>query len=387
MWWSYNHQDEWLFSEPISCPSNAYLRFDTYAYYGSNDGDHYYVKISLDGGLSWEVLWDASALAGGWNYYEEPVWIDLRAYEGMQITLAWHADDPPTNDGMRYQWFIDNISIFSPEEAPVLTLNKSQSRYGDRTLIGYRVYRLQRGEEDNPQAWSLLTPQSIQANAYTDMGFINLPMGIAYRYAILALYENDLLSPPTYSNTIIIPINFGHVAGVVRNTANEPIAGALISTYINETYTNNAGAYYLTLPQSVWDITASKDGYISQTMSSVVVMHNVTITLNFTLTSTSATDTPHVVYQTELKGNNPNPFGSSTNIHYSVKDKAAVEIIIYNARGQRVKSFHHKPLRGGEYSIAWDGRADDKCPLASGIYFCVMQSGSYRKSMKMLYLK
>ena len=43
--------------------------------------DHYYVKVSTDGGTTWTVVWDASTLTGdAWNYYDYPYSIDLSAF-------------------------------------------------------------------------------------------------------------------------------------------------------------------------------------------------------------------------------------------------------------------------------------------------------------------
>ncbi|HNT52565.1 MAG TPA: choice-of-anchor J domain-containing protein, partial [Candidatus Syntrophosphaera sp.] len=111
LWWSYNHQDEWLITPSFNCPPAAYLNFASYVFLGSTNGDHYYIKVSTDDGNSWSTLWDASAQTGGWNYYASPITVDLSLYEGLQLKIAWHADDPPSNDGLWYVWFIDDIYI------------------------------------------------------------------------------------------------------------------------------------------------------------------------------------------------------------------------------------------------------------------------------------
>ncbi|MEO0091173.1 MAG: choice-of-anchor J domain-containing protein [candidate division WOR-3 bacterium] len=118
IWWSYGHQDEWLITPEItltgSPTNNYYLRWWFYGFCGSPDSDHYYTKISTDGGNSWTVLYDLSEQTGGWNRYDEPVEIDLSAYADSTILIAWHADDPPAGNGMTYCWFIDDIEIGYP---------------------------------------------------------------------------------------------------------------------------------------------------------------------------------------------------------------------------------------------------------------------------------
>src|SRR5690606_36382593 len=91
LWWDYGHQDEWLFTPLFNCPPAGYLVFDTYAFFGSTNADHYFVKVSNDNGNNWTTLWDASEQTGGWNHYATPVTIDLGFYSGQQIKLAFNA--------------------------------------------------------------------------------------------------------------------------------------------------------------------------------------------------------------------------------------------------------------------------------------------------------
>ncbi|MBP7899395.1 MAG: choice-of-anchor J domain-containing protein, partial [Candidatus Syntrophosphaera sp.] len=202
IWWDYSHQDEWLRTPQFICPSSANLTFWSYVYLGSTNGDHYYIKVSTDNGNTWTVLWDASALTGGWNYYATPIVIDLDAYAGQQFKLAWHADDPPSNDGIWHVWFIDDITVNNAIETihfPINTLNRISARddsnpklrtvtpqlptsramaktslinsykhstpetviNNDTVYIGYKVWRLLQGQENNESAWTLLTTDVI----------------------------------------------------------------------------------------------------------------------------------------------------------------------------------------------------------------------------------
>ncbi|MCD8480713.1 MAG: choice-of-anchor J domain-containing protein [Candidatus Cloacimonetes bacterium] len=108
-----SHQDEWLISASFNCPSDAVLSFDSRVFLGSSAGDSYSVKLSTDDGQSWSNLWDASQQSGGWNHYEVPIVIDLAAYTGRQLRIAFHANDNELNEGLYYDWFIDNVRVQS----------------------------------------------------------------------------------------------------------------------------------------------------------------------------------------------------------------------------------------------------------------------------------
>jgi len=196
MWWSYDHQDEWLITPQFACPGNAALTFWSYVYFGSTNGDHYYVKVSTDNGASWTTLWDASTETGGQNAYDTPIVVDLAAYSGQQIKLAMHAEDPPSNDGMWYVWFVDDVVIGSPtqrivfnadelstrkEHSPIIrgtaetlpisrdpnyVANFVNSRNDDRSMDGFKVYRLLADDQDNEANWVTLTTNAITPTEY-----------------------------------------------------------------------------------------------------------------------------------------------------------------------------------------------------------------------------
>ncbi|MDZ4182545.1 MAG: choice-of-anchor J domain-containing protein, partial [Candidatus Cloacimonadaceae bacterium] len=105
------HQNEWLISPLFRCPAAAQLSFNTYVYRGSEDLDDYRVLVSADGGESWNLIWSASSLSGGYTDYSHPVIIDLGAWAGQYIQLAWQAVDGPEDDGLRHMWYLDNIIL------------------------------------------------------------------------------------------------------------------------------------------------------------------------------------------------------------------------------------------------------------------------------------
>ena len=85
---------------------------------------------------------------------------------------------------------------------------------------------------------------------------------------------------------------------------------------------------------------------------------------------------------TRLDQNYPNPFNSSTTIKYNLHEAGLVEIEIYNILGQKVLSFVEKNQLPGMYEKTFDFSK-----LVSGIYACVLKTGSYTEVRKMLYLK
>lgn len=85
--------------------------------------------------------------------------------------------------------------------------------------------------------------------------------------------------------------------------------------------------------------------------------------------------------------NYPNPFNPETTIYYQLPEDSEVELIIYNIKGQKVKTLVDEQLQQGEYSTIWDGRDSDGKQANSGIYFYKLKACDYWKVGKMLLLK
>jgi len=332
LWWSYNHQDEWLITPQFACPGNASLTFQSYVYLGSTNQDHYYVKVSTDNGTNWTTLWDATTQTGGWNYYASPVVVDLAAYSGQQIKLALHAEDPPTNDGLWYVWFVDDVVIGSPTQRisfgsaefsnrkahsvnvrgsevslpisrdPNSVASITATRNNDRALTGYKVYRLLAADQANEAAWTTLTTNAITPTNYTDSAWGPLPSGV-YKYAVKAIYTNNVASPAAFSAEL-----HKGMMGILQGTVTEfgtglAIEGATVTAGEYSGITNATGDYSFSVYAGNYTVTAAKTGYQTATTNGVVIVGTQTTTLDFTLTEITL---PAGAVQAEEAGANVN---------------------------------------------------------------------------------
>lgn len=410
---SYSHQDEWLISHPFFCPPSATMSFTTLCFRGSTYNDHYAVKVSTNGGQDWTTLWDATGLGGGYTTAPITIQLDMASYGGQQIKFAFHADDPPTNDGLWYDWYIDNIRItneaammsFDPEEMIVQSaassskaMSKAVSTVGEervlvtatdsgsRSLTGYKIWRMREGQENNESLWTLLTTDPVNTLNYDDAGWNTLGNG-TYRWAVKAAYTNGVLSIPVLSNTLVRSVSSGTIMGWVRKANNQPIAGAVITAGANTTVTNSNGLYSLSVPVGTYSVSCSATGYITNTQSNVVVNANQNITLNFTMTVSANEDDVSPVLATALNGNYPNPFNPETSISYAIKDAGFVSLEIYNLKGQKVRTLVNHEQTTGNYHVVFNGKDDNGQPLSSGVYLYRFKTGSYSSTRKMMLME
>jgi hypothetical protein len=421
IWWSESHQDEWLITPQFVCPHNATLTFNGFFYLGESEGDHYYVKVSDDNGVSWDILWD-SAEAGDESFsdYNIPLIISLSDYAYETIKLAWHADDPPTNDGMWHLAVIDNIIVnsatetirFNSNDMEVITANhdvtpdrvfpgidffsKSQalgiisrdvcipSLMGQRFMLGYKVWRLMCGSEQNENEWSLLTDDLYTNTAFLDTLWFALPDG-EYRWAVRAVYTGNQYSTPAFSNSVVKQNIQGNVTGWVRSSGSVPITGAVISNGTYSATSNSSGLYSLNLPVGTYALTCSAEGYQPLTVENIVVSENQVTPCNFTMTTSNTDDV--CVDRTLLRGNYPNPFNPETAISFDLKDRQRVRVEIFNVKGQLVRILVDEVMESCQHELIWNGRDSGGKAVASGIYHCRMLAGEYKASKRMMMLK
>ncbi len=87
-------------------------------------------------------------------------------------------------------------------------------------------------------------------------------------------------------------------------------------------------------------------------------------------------NTSSVPLAASLKGNYPNPFNPETTISFfTAEDAKNAELVIYNIKGQKVKTLVNEVLPAGEHSVVWDGKNTNNKAVASGIYFYNLKVG------------
>ena len=90
-----------------------------------------------------------------------------------------------------------------------------------------------------------------------------------------------------------------------------------------------------------------------------------------------------------LSQNAPNPFNPATTISYSIPEGVAgqVSLKVFDMRGRLVRTLVDEVKEAGNYTIFWDGAAENGNKVASGVYFYRMISGSFSQTRKMVLVK
>ena len=89
----------------------------------------------------------------------------------------------------------------------------------------------------------------------------------------------------------------------------------------------------------------------------------------------------------QLKHNYPNPFNPETSIQFNLPINSKVDLYIYNAVGQRIRTLVSARMSAGTHTVIWNGRNDLGQKVASGVYFYSIKAGNFSKTMKMFMMK
>ncbi len=88
-----------------------------------------------------------------------------------------------------------------------------------------------------------------------------------------------------------------------------------------------------------------------------------------------------------LHQNHPNPFNPSTTITFSLRERGAVSLAIYDVAGRLVRVLIDDVMEAGPRDVTWDGRDNAGRGAASGVYFYRLEAGEFVETRKMVLLR
>ena len=88
-----------------------------------------------------------------------------------------------------------------------------------------------------------------------------------------------------------------------------------------------------------------------------------------------------------LLQNYPNPFNPSTQICYELAVDSNIELLVFNAAGQKVRTLFSGVQNSGVHSAAWNGCDAAGRMVAGGVYFYRLKSGTRSQQRKMLLIR
>jgi len=224
-------------------------------------------------------------------------------------------------------------------------------------------------------SWS---PSALVDLSVTGGGDITLPVNLSSFYALYTVGTPTLYwTTQTEENNAYWNVYRGttdNFENSININANSPVPG-------NGT-TNSANDYvYVDIAPVVqnatywyWIEDVSTDG-------ETTVHDPITLSIPFE-------DTPITPENYGLNQNYPNPFNPSTSISFTLAEDSNVELIIYNAKGKKVKTIFNDPVYTDQINSAiWNGKDASGKQVSSGIYFYKLITETQEYQKKMLLVK
>ena len=89
-----------------------------------------------------------------------------------------------------------------------------------------------------------------------------------------------------------------------------------------------------------------------------------------------------------LQPNYPNPFNQGTVLPFLAPHSTAnVAMHLYNLQGQKVRTLIEGPVQAGYREVSWDGRDHRGHIVASGVYLYRLETKTYERTRKLLFLR
>ncbi len=80
----------------------------------------------------------------------------------------------------------------------------------------------------------------------------------------------------------------------------------------------------------------------------------------------------------------PNPMRNRTTISYSLLHQSDVELAVFDVQGRFIRSLVSETQTAGIHTQYWDGTDGSGVPVAAGVYFCRMNTGSESHMLKII---
>lgn len=83
----------------------------------------------------------------------------------------------------------------------------------------------------------------------------------------------------------------------------------------------------------------------------------------------------------------PNPFNSESRIQFKLAQKGLATVTIYNMLGQKVVELVNGEKSAGTHVASWNGRNQAGSHVPTGVYFCQINAGGARQTLKLFMLR
>jgi len=303
---------------------------------------------------------------------DSPSDVDLITPDSVQVLsltpdMYWTAAyDPDPNDHVSYemQWWGEGVEF-------------------DSVLIDTNALDLPRSLLDNAQYhWQVITMDTHDGISHSEVKtfWTDLEPEAPQPFALLSP-ENDgtgLSGNPTFSWEVATdpdPFDYATYTLQIATDSNfvdiafEVNTEAIVEFEMTESLPVDTEYWWRVIATDTDDL-STESGVFKITVGTVSIAESLALPTAFVMDQ-----------------NFPNPFNPSTSIRYGLPEDSHVSLVIYDVRGNVVRTLESGTQTAGWYTLVWDGRSNDGRTISTGLYLARIGAGEYSQVIKMLYLK
>ena len=333
-----------------------------------SNNDSCYIYLGLEEGNSWDENGESGSTMYKYLFLQDSLNLiesvpscghKLLDYEENEFLIAFHKEgywSYPSSYSVSYS--INKITETSP-------------------IVIEEIFSL---EFNNPQVSTYLTYLTKNDTNYSDYGLI--------------IYKS-----PNYNFFCFSP----DLSEILWDNYNQGIGYVYIyaSTCINTNQGNNFILYFYkdTAQQTFCEVRNRVTGNIALTQSTTILPFSINRRSDgelFFFTDNEnqvnvyslseeiqvSLDDNEIIQRTFQLGSYPNPFNPRTTIDFSIPNYSEVELIVYNTKGQKIKTLTNEILSSGDHSILWNGDDYSGKSVSSGVYLYKLNVNGKTEAVK-----
>ena len=164
-------------------------------------------------------------------------------------------------------------------------------------------------------------------------------------------------------------------------------ANTLVDSILHgDTYAKSVSGYSGSgsVPASYYTALWQKTGTMTQQciQDATVALASLWYTAWVNAQVTGVHEVPGAPAEFALEQNYPNPFNPTTHLNFVLGTRRPVSIRVYDVLGRNVATLANEVMEAGMHMVQWNAAG-----MPSGVYYCVMDAGSFHSTQKMLLLK
>jgi len=242
-----NEDEKWNtleFATPVACPNGFMLAV------GGNAG--VFIGLGTDSGTdpNWPFISNTHYFSGDYTGGSFSTWESVPFYVNGMIRAEGENGKkfgaPVVTGETQPQ---DMSPILVKADVPVYTGDPyPQTKGGDtRSITGFKLWRLQPGQEATPNVWTTLTNLPVPATQYTDVTWPTAAMG-DYKWAVRTCYHGGVESDPAFSNTLYKNVEVIYTIDIATNSGDSPAGAWVELTNAGKSYTSFSTSTGITFP-------------------------------------------------------------------------------------------------------------------------------------------